>query len=365
MEVFISIFNMTRRELMKKTIKVAFYDTKPYDRVWFDKMKDMFPDYPLDIMYFEMKLNEKSASTTAGYDVVCAFVNDDIDASVIDTMVAGGVKLLAMRCAGYNNIDFQEAFGKLHVVRVPAYSPYAVAEFAMALLLEVARRLQHAYVRTREFNFTLSGLVGFDLHGKTVGVIGTGKIGRVFIDICKGFGMNVIAYDPYPAADLGVPFVSVEELCKQADIISLHCPLTPQTKHLINAHTLSLMKDGVYIINTSRGALIESEALLEAIKSKKVGGAGLDVYEEEGDLFYEDMSSAVVTDDVLAVLISQPNVVVTGHQAFLTNEALQNIAEATITSIKQYFADEPLPNEICYNCIESKHCAKDHVHRCF
>lgn len=345
-----------------KKIKVAFYDTKAYDRIWFDRLKER---QDLDITYFEHKLNKNTAATAKGYDVVVAFVNDTIDGEVIDTLVLDGVKLLAMRCAGYNNIDFKQAFGKLHVVRVPAYSPYAVAEHAMALLLTLVRRIQHAYVRTREFNFSLNGLTGFDLHGKTVGVIGTGKIGRVFIDICKGFGMNVVAYDPYPAKDLDVEYLSVEELCGRSDIISLHCPLTPETRHIINAKTLALMKPNVYIINTSRGALVDSEALLEAIKAKKVGGAGLDVYEEEADLFYEDQSASIIQDDVLALLIAMPNVIVTSHQAFLTDEALHNIADTTVENIRQFFDGEVMPNEICYQCLESGTCPKDHKKRCF
>lgn len=345
-----------------KKIKVAFYDTKAYDRLWFDRIKE---HHGLDITYFEHKLNKNTAATAKGYDVVVAFVNDTVDGEVVDTLVRDGVKLLAMRCAGYNNIDFKQAFGRLHIVRVPAYSPYAVAEHAMALLLTLVRRIQHAYVRTREFNFSLNGLTGFDLHGKTVGVIGTGKIGRVFIDICKGFGMNVVAYDPYPAKDLGVEYLSVEALCERSDIISLHCPLTPETRHIINAKTLALMKPNVYIINTSRGALVDSEALLEAIKAKKVGGAGLDVYEEEADLFYEDQSASIIQDDVLALLIAMPNVIVTSHQAFLTDEALRNIADTTAENIRQFFAGEVMPNEICYQCLESGTCPKDHKKRCF
>lgn len=343
-------------------IRVAFYDTKPYDKVWFDRLKE---DGGLDITYFEHKLNKNTAGTAKGYDVAVAFVNDTIDAAVIDTLKKDGVKLLAMRCAGYNNVDFKSAFGKLHVVRVPAYSPYAVAEHAMALLLTLVRRIQHAYVRTREFNFSLNGLTGFDLHGKTVGVIGTGKIGRIFIDICKGFGMQVVAYDPFPAKELDVEYLSVDELCTRSDIISLHCPLTPETKHIINHRTLALMKPNVYIINTSRGALVESEALLEAIKARKVGGAGLDVYEEEADLFYEDQSATIIQDDVLALLIAMPNVIVTSHQAFLTDEALHNIAQTTVENIRQYFGGEVMPNEICYQCLESGTCPKDHKKRCF
>ncbi|HAP57045.1 MAG: 2-hydroxyacid dehydrogenase [Sphaerochaeta sp.] len=339
--------------------RVAFFDTKPYDKVWFDRLSG---EYGVEITYFESKLNERTASLAAGYEVACAFVNDTITEAVINELYEGGVRLLAMRCAGYNNIDFKAAFGKIHIVRVPAYSPYAVAEHAMALLLSVVRQTHHSYVRTREFNFSLNGLVGFDLHGKTIGVVGTGKIGKVFIDICKGFGMHVLAYDPYPDPKLEVTYCSFEELCRQSDIISLHCPLTEQSFHLINRNTISLMKDGVVLINTSRGALVESQALLEGIKSKKIGAAALDVYEEEGEVFYEDRSTTILDDDVLMLLISMPNVLVTSHQAFLTKEALHNIAQTTLGSIQSFASGEVMEHEICYQCDT---CKKVTGQRCF
>jgi len=342
--------------------EIAFFDTKPYDKDWFDKLGN---EAGFKFKYFENKLSGDTAPLAKGCDGVIAFVNDVIDKDTIDGLYENKIEIAALRSAGYNNVDFKSAFGKVHVVRVPAYSPYAVAEHAIALLLTLNRKIHRAYNRTRDYNFTLNGLTGFDLHGKTVGVIGTGKIGQVFIDICKGFGTNVIAYDPYPAKDTDIKYVSLDELCRTSDIISLHCPLTESTHHMINEEVLNKMKDGVYIINTSRGALIESGALLHALKTKKVGGSGLDVYEEESELFFEDFSNTIIQDDVLALLVSMPNVIVTSHQAFLTNEALEKIAEITIENLKEFFVGGELKNEICYQCTKSKTCDKKHKNRCF
>ena len=324
-------------------MKLAFYDTKQYDRIWFDKLKDK---YDVQFKYLEVKLNEDTAPLAKGCDGVVIFVNDTADKTTINILSDMGIKLIALRCAGFNNVDFKAAEGKVRIVRVPAYSPYAVAEHAIGMILAINRKFHKAFIRTRDFNFNINGLTGFDLHGKTVGVIGTGKIGRVFIDICKGFGMNVIAYDPYPAENSGINYVTVEEICEKSDIISLHCPLTKETHHIINENTINIMKKGVYIINTSRGALIDSEALLEGLKSQKVGGAGLDVYEEESDLFFEDYSDKIIQDDTLARLLSLPNVLITSHQAFLTDEALHNIAETTLKNIRDYFDGKPLENEV-------------------
>ena len=346
---------------MKK--KIAFFDAKPYDREWFDKANT---DY--DIVFLDSKLTPQTVQLASGSDAVCAFVNDQIDAEVIDRLYAMGVRVIAMRCAGYSNVDFKAAYGKINVVRVPAYSPYAVAEHAMGLLLTVNRKLHRAYNRTRDFNFSLVGLTGIDLHGKTVGVIGTGKIGRVFMDIAKGFGMNVIAYDAYPAKDSGIEYVSLDELFARSDVISLHCPLTEQTRHILNADAFTRMKKGVFIVNTSRGALIDTEALLDALNSGKVRGAGLDVYEEEAELFFEDNSNNIIRDDVLALLVSRPNVVLTSHQAFLTEEALQNIAKSTFQNLDEFFSGENLSNEVCYQCELGKvveNCRKTRKERCF
>lgn len=330
-------------------MKIAFFDSKPYDKPSFEKYGE---EYGIKFKFFETKLNEDTAELAHGFDGVCAFVNDTVNAEVIDRLCQMGVKVLALRCAGFNNVDMKYAFGKIHVLRVPAYSPYAVAEHAMAMLLTSIRRIHKAYIRTKDFNFSLNGMTGFDLYGKTVGVIGTGRIGRVFIDICRGFGMRVLAYDKYPADGLDngdtIRYVSLDELFANSDIISLHCPLTEDTDHIIDETSLQKCKNGVVIINTSRGALVDAEALLAAIKSRKVGAACLDVYEEESDLFFEDFSGHILEDDTLARLISMPNVIVTSHQAFLTEEALSNIAETTVKNIVEFFEKGQCANELCY-----------------
>ena len=344
-------------------IKVAFYDTKEYDKPSFERYGAM---EEMQFRFLETKLNEDTVELARGCDTVCVFVNDTVNAEVIDKLYAMGVKLIALRSAGYNNVDVRSAFGKIHVVHVPAYSPYAVAEHAIALLLTSVRRIHKAYNRTREFNFSLNGLTGFDFHGKTVGVIGTGKIGRIFIDICRGFGMNVIAYDRFPTKDSGIEYVSLDELFECSDIISLHCPLTDETRHMIGTDAISKMKKGVVIVNTSRGALIDAEALLEGIKARKIGAACLDVYEEEADIFFEDRSGHILNDDLLSRLISMPNVIVTSHQAFLTEEALSNIAETTVGNIQSYFSNDGIcDNELCYHCGNIEHCKKERKERCF
>ena len=328
-------------------MKVAFFDTKSYDIPGFEHYA---ADSGLEIKFFETRLNEDTASLAAGYDAVCVFVNDTVSAAVVDQLCQLGVKVLVLRCAGFNNVDMKACQGRLPVYRVPAYSPYAVAEHAMALLLTINRRTHKAYIRTRDFNFSLQGLAGFDLHGKTVGIIGTGKIGRVFADICKGFGMKILAYDKYPNPDSGLTYVDLPELFEQSDIISLHCPLTEETHHIIDAASIAKMKTGVTILNTSRGALINTEDLIAGIKNKKVGAACLDVYEEEGDFFYEDYSGHIVRDDKLVRLIAMPNVIVTSHQAFLTQEALDSIASTTVDNLVKFFSGNPNAlTEVCYS----------------
>lgn len=338
-------------------MKIAFFDTKPYDKPSFEKYGS---EKGIKIKYFETKLNEDTVNLASGFDGVCVFVNDTVNAQVIDRLYEMGVKVIALRCAGFNNVDIKHAFGKIHVLRVPAYSPYAVAEHTMALLLTSIRRIHKAYIRSRDFNFSLSGMTGFDLHGKTVGVIGTGRIGRVFIDICLGFGMKVLAYDKFPANSLDngdtVKYVALDELFANSDIISLHCPLTEETHHIIDEAALAKCRRGVVILNTSRGALVDAEALLTGIKSRKVGAACLDVYEEESDLFFEDNSGHIMEDDTLARLISMPNVIVTSHQAFLTEEALENIAETTVKNITEFFETNQCPNELCYRCGSAEDC---------
>ncbi len=343
-------------------MRIAFFDTKQYDVGPFTRCGEAAG---VEFKFFEPKLTADTAGLAAGYDGVCIFVNDTADAEVIDKLYNEGVRFIALRCAGYNNVDVKHAFGRLHVFHVPAYSPYAVAEHAMALLLTSIRRIHKAYNRTRDFNFSLSGMTGFDLHGKTVGVVGTGRIGRVFIDICRGFGMNIIAYDKFPAKDAGIDYVGLSELYARSDIISFHCPLTDETYHMLNSETVKELKRGVVIINTSRGALIDAEALLAGIKSRVIGAACLDVYEEESDIFFEDFSGHIVDDDTLARLISMPNVIVTSHQAFLTEEALHNIAETTVGNITDFGVRGTCDNELCYHCGNTETCKKQRLERCF
>lgn len=330
-------------------ITIGFYDAKPYDIEYFNLINEQ---YGFKIKYIEARLNENTAMLASDCDAVCAFVSDDVSAAVIDRLCSCGVKLIAMRCAGYNNVDIRYAENKIPVVRVPAYSPYAVAEHAMAMLLTLNRRTHKAFLRTRDFNFSLNGLTGFDLHSKTVGIIGTGNIGSVFIDICKGFGMNVIAYDVNRTMT-DVEYVELDTLFRKSDIISLHCPLNQSTYHMIDKQSISKMKKTVFIVNTSRGALINSEDLLEALLNERVGGACLDVYEEEVNLFYEDNSETIIKDEILSRLIGLPNVIVTSHQGFLTREALTNIASTTLENISEFFAEGSLPNKIQYKSLKS------------
>ena len=338
-------------------MKIAFFDAKSYDKPSFDRFGG---EQEVEFKYFEAKLNEDTVELAHGFDGVCVFVNDTVNAAVIDRLCELGVSLVALRCAGFNNVDMKHAFGRIHVVRVPAYSPYAVAEHTMALLLTSIRRIHKAYIRSRDFNFSLNNMTGFDLHGKTVGVIGTGRIGRVFIDICRGFGMKVLCYDKFPAQGLDngdtIRYVEPDELFANSDIISLHCPLTEETYHIIDETALNKCKKGVVLLNTSRGALVDAEALLAGIKSRKVGAACLDVYEEESDLFFEDNSGHILEDDTLARLISMPNVIVTSHQAFLTEEALSNIAETTVNNIVEMIATGSCPNELCYRGGNTEDC---------
>jgi len=319
-------------------MKLAFFDTKPYDIPGFDRYA---VPAGIEIKYFESNLTADTVSLAAGFDAVCVFVSDVVSTEVVQKLHEMGVKAILLRCAGFNNVDVRACRGKLRVFRVPAYSPHAVAEHAMALLLTVNRHIHKAHNRTREFNFSLQGLTGFDLYGKTVGVIGTGKIGRVFADICRGFGMKVLAYDKFPASDSGLAYVELDELFEKSDVISLHCPLTVETDHLIRSGSIRRMKDGVIIVNTSRGGLVNTEDLIQGLKSGKIGAACLDVYEEEGEVFYEDLSSHILQDDKLVRLIAMPNVIVTSHQAFLTKEALDNIAKTTVNNLVRFFAGDP------------------------
>jgi D-lactate dehydrogenase len=328
-------------------MRVAVFSTKPYDR---QSLNETNVDFEHDIVFFEPRLVPHTAQLANGFDAVCVFVNDQLDRQVLETLAAGGTRLIALRCAGFNNVDLIAA-DKLDmtVVRVPAYSPHAVAEHTLGLILSVNRKIHRAYNRVRESNFALDGLLGFDLYGRTVGIIGTGQIGRVVARILHGFGCELLAYDPYPAAELealGVRYTDLPDLLANSDIITLHCPLTPDSYHLINADTLAQMKPGVMLINTSRGALLDTQAVIDALKSGQVAYLGLDVYEEEADLFFEDLSDEVIQDDVFMRLLTFPNVLITAHQAFFTRDALAEIAETTLRNISAYENGLPLVNQV-------------------
>lgn len=347
-------------------IKIAFFDAKPYDIESFD---DANKDFGFKITYFKNHLTSETASLAQGFQVVCVFVNDAVQKDAVEILARNGIRLIAIRAAGYNNLDLKALFQKIHAVRVPAYSPHAVAEHAVALMLALNRKIHRAYYRTRDNNFALNGLLGFDMHGKTAGIIGTGKIGKVLIEILKGFGMRILAYDAFPDLDFqkktGFEYVGLDALYKDSDVLSLHCPLTKETYHLINEASIRKMKQNVMIINTGRGMLIDSKALIEGLKTGKVGFAGLDVYEEESDYFFEDFSNKIITDDVLARLLSFNNVVVTSHQGFFTREALQNIASTTLENVREFFAEHKLPNEICYKCTGAIPCPRTTTGKCF
>lgn len=327
-------------------IKIAFFDTKDYDKDFFDLYNK---NYNYEITYFESKLNAETAQLASGFDVVCIFVNDVVDKTVLEKLNEYGIQLIALRCAGFNNVDL-ENLGNIKVVRVPQYSPYAVAEHATALLLNINRKIYKSYQRVKKYNFSLDGLLGFDLHNKTVGVVGTGRIGKAFIEIMKGFGTKILAYDLFKdekaSQELGFEYVDFDELCQKADIISLHCPLTPETTHIINQNSLSKMKQNVIIINCSRGNLICTDDLVDALSTGKIGGIGLDVYENESDFFLKDMSNSYKRDKNLSLLISMPNVLITSHQAFFTSEALNKIASDTCQNIADIFANGTCVNEV-------------------
>lgn len=330
-------------------MKIMLFGTQPYDRESFDRLKSA---YGFEICYHRSHLNANNAVLAQGADAVCVFVNDVVDAATIRQLSALGVKLIALRCAGFNNVDLNAAARyRIPVVRVPAYSPHAVAEHAVALMLALNRKVHRAYWRTRDGNFSLHGLLGFDMYGKTAGIIGTGKIARELIHILKGFGMEVLAHDIYPdeqyAAQAGITYVPLDELYARADIISLHCPLTDQTRYMIGDVAIAHMKPGVMLINTGRGKLIHTEALIDGLKEKKVGSAGLDVYEEEAGYFYEDTSDRIMDDDVLARLLSFNNVIVTSHQGFFTREAVDNIARTTLDNVREFAEHRALTNEVC------------------
>ena len=334
---------------MQKT-KIIFFDIKDYDKEFFKKYEK---DYNFEMTFLKVRLTEETANLTKGYDVVCGFANDNINKETIDIMVENGIKLLAMRCAGFNNVSLKDIHNRFKVVRVPAYSPHAIAEYTVGLILAVNRKIHKAYVRTREGNFSINGLMGFDLDGKTAGIIGTGKIGQILIKILKGFDMKVIAYDLYPnqkaADELGFEYVSLDELYAKSDIISLNCPLTKDTQYMINRRSMLKMKDGVILVNTGRGQLIDSADLVEALKDKKIGAVALDVYEEEENYFFEDKSNQVIEDDILGRLLSFYNVLITSHQAYFTKEAVDAITVTTLNNIRDFVEGKPLVNEVLQN----------------
>lgn len=334
---------------MEKT-RIIFFDIKDYDREFFEKYGK---NYNYEMSFFKSRLSLENVHLTKGYDVVCAFTNDDIGKETIDAMAENGVRLLAMRCAGFNNVSLKDIHNRFKVVRVPAYSPHAIAEYTVGLILAVNRKINKAYVRTREGNFSINGLMGVDLYGKTAGIIGTGKIGQILIKILKGFDMKVIAYDLFPnqkvADELGFEYVSLDELYANSDIISLNCPLTKDTQYMINRRSMLKMKDGVILVNTGRGQLIDSADLVEALKDKKVGAVALDVYEEEEDYFFEDKSTQVIEDDILGRLLSFYNVLITSHQAYFTKEAVEAITVTTLNNIKDFVEGKPLVNEVPQN----------------
>lgn len=335
---------------MKDKLKVAVFSSKHYDREHLELANENFG---FELEYYEHKLSCKTAVTAKGFDAVCIFVNDEADKKALHELAAAGVKILALRCAGFDNVDLVEAekLG-ITVVRVPAYSPESVAEHAVALMMTLNRRTHKAYQRTRDANFSLDGLTGFNMHNRTAGVIGTGKIGQAVIRILKGFGMTILAYDPYPndiAVELGAQYVNLDELYAQSDVITLHCPMSPENYHLLNASSFAKMKNGVMIINTSRGGLLDAKAAIEALKQSKIGALGMDVYENERDLFFEDKSNDVIQDDVFRRLSSCHNVIFTGHQAFLTQEALLNISDTTLANIDAVYLAKP-----CQNIVKNK-----------
>lgn len=324
-------------------MKIAFFSTKPYDKIWFEPMGK---DYGFDIRFYEMPFQEETIMLARGYDAVCIFVNDYVSAQMIQQLYEMKVKAILLRSAGFNHVDVKAAEDKILILRVPSYSPEAVAEFAMGMMLTVNRHTHKAYNRTRDFNMSLHGLMGVDLYRKTAGIVGTGKIGQAMIRICNGFGMRVLAYDPYPNPKLEAEYVSLDELMSSADLISLHCPLTSETRYIINRQTIENMKQDVYLVNTSRGGLIDTDALIDGLVAGKFGGVGLDVYEEEEGIFYEDKSGEIMQDENLARLMTFPNVLITSHMGFFTKEAMQAIAAVTLENAYALENGLPLVNKV-------------------
>ena len=324
-------------------MKIAFFDTKDYDRIWFEKLA---PEYGYEFVFYDTRCTEDTAILASGCDAVCVFVNCVLNKKAIDKLYELGIKAILLRCAGYDNVDLDACKGRIPVLRVPSYSPTAVAEYAAALFLTLNRKIHKAYTRTREFNFKISGLMGVTLRGKTAGVIGTGKIGKVMVEILKGFGMNILAYDLFPDTSLDVEYTTIDDLLKRSDVITLHCPLTDDSKYIINKNSISKMKDGVILVNTSRGALVDTAALIDGLRANKFRGVALDVYEEEDEYFFEDRSGEIINDDELIKLMSFPNVLITSHQAFFTEESMEAIATVTCENLKCVIEGRELENEV-------------------
>ncbi len=330
-------------------MKVAVFSTKSYDRQFFTIANE---HHHHELIFLEPRLNHQTACLAIDIPGICVFVNDEINKDTLETLASNGLQLVALRCAGYNNVDVQAAKSLgIKLVRVPAYSPYAVAEHTVALMLALNRKLHRAYNRVREGNFSLEGLLGFDLHGRTIGIVGTGKVGQVVAQIMTGFGCKVLAYDLYPNAEcesIGVQYVDLPQLFARSDIVTLHCPLTLETRHLVNEQTIGQMKPHAMLINTGRGALIKTNAIIAALKSGQIGALGLDVYEQESELFFEDHSDQIIQDDTFARLMTFPNVMITGHQAFFTEDAMRAISEVTLSNISQVEQGQVCPNEILF-----------------
>lgn len=324
-------------------MKVAFYGTKPYDRIWFEPLAE---HYGVELTFLEALCTKNTIELARGYEAICIFINDTLDAELIGRLCDMGIKAILLRSAGFNHIDLKACKGRIRVLRVPSYSPEAVAEYATALLLTVNRYTHRAYTRSRDFNLSINGLMGTDLHDKTAGIIGTGKIGQAMIDILRGFHMEILAYDLYPNPDLSVEYTDLDTLLERSHVISLHCPLTKESHHIINADAIAKMRDGAYIVNTSRGGLIDTSALIDGLLSRKIAGVGLDVYEEEDGLFYEDLSQEIIQDNTFARLMTFPNVLITSHMGFFTREAMQAIAVETLENAYALEHGLELKNEI-------------------
>ena len=341
-EILPSIMDINEKR-RKNPLKITFFDAKAYERDWFGPMAK---DFGYDIDFYESRFTPETAYLAKGSEAVCLFVTDKVDEAAAKALEEVGVKVILLRSAGFDHVDLAACAGRLTVLRVPSYSPEAIAEFGAALLLTLARRVHRAYLRTRSFDFRLNHLMGVTLRGKTAGIIGTGRIGKLMIEILQGLGMKILAYDMFPDQKLEVEYVPLETLFAQSDVISLHCPLTPETKYMIDEKAIEQMKDGVILVNTSRGGLVDTKALIEGVRKGKFGGVALDVYEREDDVFFEDHSGEIMQDEDMVQLLSFTNVVITSHQAYFTDDAMEAIARTTLENLREYEQGLPLSNEV-------------------